>query len=222
MDDRFETNPDAVKAFHDRVLARTREAAQSLHLRVAEVTQRFDGGPDGGGESAMENAGSQPPQDDHQPMVLVVEDNRDQAESLAMVLRLWGFQPAIAPDGATALDIAARERPDAILADIGLPGGMDGFELAQRLRQRPELRDVPIAAVTAYTDEKSRCRSQEVGLVKHFGKPADLVALHRLLDDRRDQLQRRRAEEALQRATAEAARAAASGMQGDGGEVAGE
>jgi CheY-like chemotaxis protein len=126
--------------------------------------------------------------------VLVVEDNPDQADSLAMVLRLWGFQPAVAADGATALELALGERPDVILADIGLPGGMDGFELAQRLRQRPELRDVPIAAVTAYTDEKSRRRSKEVGLVKHFGKPADLAALHRLLDDRRDQVLTRKAE----------------------------
>jgi CheY-like chemotaxis protein len=195
MDGRFETNPDAIRAYHDRVLTRTREAAQSLHLRVAEVTERFAasaGTPD-------ENASSQ--KDHHTKiLVLVVEDNRDQAESLAMVLRLWGFHAAIAPDGPTALDLVSRDRPDAVLVDIGLPGGMDGFELAQQFRQRPEFQDVPIAAVTAYTDERSRRRSQEVGLVKHFGKPADLAALHRMLDDRREQILQQYATESLRRA----------------------
>jgi CheY-like chemotaxis protein len=179
IDDRFETNPAAIKAFHDRMLRRARQTGQSSTLRVEELTQRY---------SATADA--------HRPdkrtvRVLVVEDNPDQAESLAMVLALWGFKPTIAADGPTALETASRERPDVILADIGLPGGMDGFELAQQIHQQPELRDVPIAAVTAYTDEKSRQRSKEVGLVKHFGKPADLAALHRLLDDRRDELLRR-------------------------------
>lgn len=183
MESPDDTDPAAVKAFHDRVLQRARQTAQAARLRVEELTQRYSD------TAAAQQRASETP-----VRVLLVEDNPDQAESLAMVLRLWGFQPAIAADGPSALEIAAREPPDAVLADIGLPGGMDGFELAQKLHERPELRDVPIAAVTAYTDEKSRQRSKEVGLVKHFGKPADLAALHRLLDDRRDEIQRRKTE----------------------------
>jgi CheY-like chemotaxis protein len=182
MEPRDRTNPEAVKAFHERILRNARQTAHASQLRVEELTQRYS-----------ETAGAQP--GNEAPIrVLLVEDNPDQAESMAMVLCLWGFQPAIAADGPTALEIASREPPDVVLADIGLPGGMDGFELAQKLHERPELRDVPIAAVTAYTDEKSRQRSRDVGLVKHFGKPADLAALHRLLDDRRDQVMRQRAE----------------------------
>ena len=121
--------------------------------------------------------------------VLVVEDNRDQADSLAMVLRLWGFETEVAYDGSTAYEMAVRDHPDAVLADIGLPG-LDGYELAKRLTARPDLRDTLIAAVSGYNDPKSREKSKEVGFVKHFTKPADLAALHRLLDDRRDQLLR--------------------------------
>jgi CheY-like chemotaxis protein len=124
-------------------------------------------------------------------LVLIVEDNEDQADSLAMVLRLWGFETEVAADGPTALEMASRDKPDAILTDLGLPGAMSGFELAERLGEKPELKGVPIAAVTAYTDEESRKKSKAVGLVEHFGKPADLAALHRLLDDRRDALLRR-------------------------------
>jgi two-component system CheB/CheR fusion protein len=120
-------------------------------------------------------------------LVLIVEDNQDQALTLAMVLRAWGFQTKIAYDGPTAFDMAVRDRPDAILADLGLPG-MSGFELAQRLTARPELKDCLMAAVTGYNDEDSRRKSKEAGLVKHFGKPANLVELHSFLDDRRTAL----------------------------------
>ena len=198
MDARYE-DPDAIKAIQDKVLRRARETAQSLQLRVEELTQRYPETAATQDRDANCQPGPSQHADNHPTMrVLVVEDNVDQAESLAMVLRLWGFEPALASDGPTALEVAAREHPDAVLADIGLPGGMDGFELAEQLHRQPELQDVPIAAITAYTDEKSRQRSKEVGLVKHFGKPADLAALHRLLDDRRDQVLRRLADAAVQ------------------------
>jgi CheY-like chemotaxis protein len=120
-------------------------------------------------------------------LVLIVEDNKDQAITLAMVLRAWGFQTAIAYDGLTALEMASRAPPDAVLADLGLPG-IDGFELAKRLGEKSELRDCLMAAVSGYTDEESRRKSKAAGLVEHFGKPVDLHALYRLLDNRRNAL----------------------------------
>jgi len=123
--------------------------------------------------------------------VLIVEDNRDQADSLAMVLNSWGFQTAIAYDGQAGLDQAIREQPDAILVDIGLPR-LNGYELATELTARPEFAEVLIAAVTAYADPDSIEKSKEVGFAKHFTKPVDLVALHHLLDGRREKLRRER------------------------------
>jgi CheY-like chemotaxis protein len=120
-------------------------------------------------------------------LVLIVEDNRDQAITLAMVLRAWGFKTEIAYDGLTALEMADRAPPDAVLTDLGLPG-IDGFELAKRLGAKPELKHCLMAAVSGYNDEDSRSKSKAVGLVEHFGKPVDLVALYRLLDNQRNAL----------------------------------
>jgi CheY-like chemotaxis protein len=120
-------------------------------------------------------------------LVLIVEDNKDQAITLSMVLRAWGFQTEIAYDGLTALEMASRSPPDAVLADLGLPG-IDGFEMAKRLGARPELKNCLMAAVSGYTDEDSRRKSKAAGMVEHFGKPVDLDALYRLLDNRRNEV----------------------------------
>jgi CheY-like chemotaxis protein len=168
------------KLLYDIMLRRTHETAQALEERVEEVNRRFPA------TATSHNRAT----DCRKMLVLIVEDNEDQADSLATLLQLWGFATEIAYNGPAALEMASRDHPDAILADIGLPGDMDGFELAKRLKQEPEMKDVPIAAVTAYSDQESRQKSKEVGMVKHFAKPADLAALHRLLDDRRDTLLR--------------------------------
>jgi CheY-like chemotaxis protein len=123
---------------------------------------------------------------DRRPMrVLIVEDNRDQAQSLAMVLNSWGFQTAIAYDGPSGLHTAIQAQPDAILLDIGLPG-LNGFEVATQLKGRGEFARTLMAAVTAYGDPDSIERSRQAGFAKHFSKPVDLVALHRFLDDERE------------------------------------
>jgi two-component system CheB/CheR fusion protein len=103
---------------------------------------------------------------------------------LAALLRLWGFDPEVAGDGPAALEMAAQNPPDAVLIDIGLPG-MDGFELAEQLSTKPELKGCVLAAVTAYSDPETIAHSRRAGMMQHFTKPADLVRLHRLLDDRR-------------------------------------
>jgi CheY-like chemotaxis protein len=112
--------------------------------------------------------------------VLVVDDNRDLAESLAMVLRLWGHDVAVAYDGSQALAAARARPPDVVFLDIGLPQ-LDGFEVAQRLRADPGLRKTRIVAVTGYGQDEDRRRSQAVGIDIHLTKPVDPIVLQRLL-----------------------------------------
>lgn len=112
--------------------------------------------------------------------VLVVDDNRDLAESLAMVLRLWGHDVAVAFDGREALQAAKERLPEVIFLDIGLPL-LDGFEVAKRLRSEPETRKMRIIAVTGYGREEDYRRSREAGIDLHLTKPVDPLVLQRLL-----------------------------------------
>lgn len=109
--------------------------------------------------------------------VLVVEDNVDSADTLSMLLRLYGHEVQLARTGETALEIAAASRPDIVLMDIGLPG-MDGYQVAKRLRERPEFKDVVMCALTGYTpSDADRERQQERGFNHYFVKPVELAKL---------------------------------------------
>jgi PAS domain S-box-containing protein len=109
--------------------------------------------------------------------VLVVEDNIDAADSLSLLLRLHGHEVQLARTGPTALETASAARPDVILLDIGLPG-MDGYQVAKRLRARPEFKDVMICALTGYTpSEADRQRQVETGFDHYYVKPVDLKHL---------------------------------------------
>jgi signal transduction histidine kinase len=114
--------------------------------------------------------------------VLVVDDNRDLAESLAMVLRLWGHDVRVAYDGRAALEAARAQPPEVVFLDIGLPH-LDGFEVARRMREHPELKGARIVAVTGYGCDEDRKRSQEAGFDVHLTKPVDPSDLHLLLAD---------------------------------------
>ena len=116
--------------------------------------------------------------------VLLVDDNRDSRESLAQLLRLWGYEAETAADGPAALVSARSLRPDAIVMDIGLPG-MDGYELARRLRQMRELDDTLLIALTGHGDDEARRRSEAAGIDHHAVKPAQLMELRELLEQRR-------------------------------------
>jgi CheY-like chemotaxis protein len=109
--------------------------------------------------------------------VLVIDDNKDAARSLAMVLRLWGFDARIAFSGHEGLEAARAYRPHCVLSDIGLPG-LDGYDLAQRFRQDESLREIPLVALTAYAEPE---RAKAAGFDEHVVKPADLPALQSLL-----------------------------------------
>jgi signal transduction histidine kinase/ActR/RegA family two-component response regulator len=112
--------------------------------------------------------------------VLVVDDNRDAADSLALLLQAMGHEVATAYDGAEALAQSGRLRPDAVLLDLGLPE-MDGYEVARRLRREPGLRGVLLVALTGYGHEEDRRRTLESGFDAHLVKPADLGVLRDLL-----------------------------------------
>jgi CheY-like chemotaxis protein len=114
--------------------------------------------------------------------ILVADDNRDTADSLAMILRSWGYEPLVAYDGLTALRIGQKEQPAAAVLDLGLPG-MDGYQLAQNLRRESGLETIPLIAVTGYTWKAAHIRSEEYGFDHHFVKPLDLEQLRQILTD---------------------------------------
>jgi PAS domain S-box-containing protein len=117
----------------------------------------------------------------HQPLrLLVVDDNADAADSLAMLLRLHGHRVAVAHDGPTGLARAAAEPPDAALLDLGMPG-MDGLELARQFRADPALRGVVLVALTGWGQDADRRRSREAGFDDHLVKPVEPDALRKLL-----------------------------------------
>lgn len=112
--------------------------------------------------------------------VLVVDDNRDAAETLVALVELWGHEARAAHDGPSAIDIARRYRPDTILLDIGLPG-MDGYEVAKRLRSEGSATKTFLAAVTGYGEDSARQQSEDAGFDCHLTKPVDPEALRDLL-----------------------------------------
>jgi len=112
--------------------------------------------------------------------VLVVDDNRDAADSLAMLLRLLGAEVQIVYSGAEALAVLDEFCPNVLLLDIGMPG-MDGHELARRIRRLPEYRNVLLIAMTGWGQDEDRRRSSEAGFDYHLIKPADVGALETLL-----------------------------------------
>lgn len=112
---------------------------------------------------------------------LVIEDNADAAESMGLLLELSGHEVEIAHDGKQGLEAAKRFLPDVVLCDIGLPGGLDGYEVARRMREDPALGRTKLIALSGYGQEEDQRRAREAGFDVHLTKPADPVALERLL-----------------------------------------
>ncbi|HWC91036.1 MAG TPA: response regulator [Pirellulales bacterium] len=114
--------------------------------------------------------------------VLVVDDNRDAADTLAMILRIYGYATCVAYDGLAALAQAASFQPNAMVLDLGLPG-LDGYMLAERFRQMPAFAETMLIALTAYRGEEYRCRTQQAGFDHYLVKPAELKLLKGLFQD---------------------------------------
>lgn len=112
--------------------------------------------------------------------ILVVDDNQDAADSLAVLLNLWGYSCRVNYDGASALQTAWDYRPHCLLLDICMPG-MDGYAVAQRIRLRPELSNVKLVALTAYSDPNTSRQVREAGFDYHVVKTVGPEEIKRLL-----------------------------------------
>ena len=166
----------------------------ALARRLAEMHGGpIDGrseGPGKGAEFTLRLPRSSPPEptEEADPVdtkiagrrILVVDDNRDAAESLRMMLELLGADVRTAYNGRDAIDEFAACSPAAVLLDIGMPD-MDGYEVARTIRQRFDGHPAVIVALTGWGQANDRRRSREAGFDHHLVKPADLDALQKLL-----------------------------------------
>jgi CheY-like chemotaxis protein len=113
--------------------------------------------------------------------VLVVEDHEDTASSLAMLLRLNGYEVKVAADGPSALRAVQESPPDVVLLDIGLPQ-MDGWAVARQIRKQTGWKRPLLVAISVYGAEADQRRSQEVGMDLHLVKPVDPETLVHVLE----------------------------------------
>ncbi|QJX00534.1 PAS domain S-box protein [Frigoriglobus tundricola] len=140
-----------------------------LPLAPAEIGDRTAASLAGG------RSGSEP-----RLTILVVDDNRDAADTLCDLLGLKGHEVLTANDGPEALRVLEAFRPNLILLDLGLPG-MNGFEVARRVRENPDLRGVTIAALTGWGQDEDRRRTREGGFDHHLVKPVNIDDLDTIL-----------------------------------------
>jgi CheY-like chemotaxis protein len=112
--------------------------------------------------------------------VLVVDDDLDTAQTLAVALREMGHQVRFAIDGYAALEVARETQPEFVFLDLAMPG-IDGYEVTRRLKREPGLEAVRIFAMTGYGREHDRRRSREAGCDEHLTKPLDLSFVSSLL-----------------------------------------
>jgi signal transduction histidine kinase len=115
--------------------------------------------------------------------VLVIEDHVDAAESLRLLFTMTGHTVEVAHDGPGGLQAARAFRPQVVLCDIGLPGGMDGYAVARAIRRDPALAAVRLIALSGYGQDDDRRRSHEAGFDAHLIKPVDFANLCRLLTE---------------------------------------
>lgn len=116
------------------------------------------------------------------PRILLVEDNRDAAASLKMLLETEGYEIVMAHDGDAAVKLALEVKPDVLLVDIGLPT-MNGYEVAKQVRRQHRYRKLLVIAVTGWGWKIDRDRSKAAGIDHHLVKPADFNVLRQLIAD---------------------------------------
>jgi signal transduction histidine kinase len=117
--------------------------------------------------------------------VLIVDDNIDALESLAILLEMEGFSVRTASDGITALDMAAQSPPDVAVLDIGMPG-LNGYELARRIRAQPWGSDMLLIALTGWGQADDQARALDAGFDRHATKPVDPARLQELMNEPRE------------------------------------
>ncbi|HEX4049296.1 MAG TPA: response regulator [Steroidobacteraceae bacterium] len=130
--------------------------------------------------SGLEGAAAQADSPAPHRRILIVDDNRDALESLVRLLQLAGHEVHQASDGQQALSLAAEQQPDLVMLDIGMPG-MDGYEVARRIRAERWGQPMVLVAVTGWGQDSDRRRSREAGFDSHWVKPLDAQKLAALL-----------------------------------------
>jgi len=144
----------------------------SFLVRLPALAARVGADPTAGAAAAV----AAPPR----LRVLVVDDNRDAAEMVAMLIELWGYDVTVAHDGTAALAAATAARPDLVLLDIGLPG-MDGYAVAERLLRLYPADPPLLAAMTGYGQDEDKRRTRDAGFAAHLVKPVQPDRLKDLL-----------------------------------------
>jgi PAS domain S-box-containing protein len=131
---------------------------------------------------AMQGRAGPDMESDLQPQrrILIVDDNRDSADSLAMLMEITGNKTYMAHDGVEAFEAVEKYRPEVVLLDIGLPK-LDGYEVCRRVREQPWGKDIVVIALTGWGQEDDRRRSEEAGFNGHLVKPVDYDELLDLL-----------------------------------------
>lgn len=112
--------------------------------------------------------------------VVVADDGRDSADSMAMLLTVMGHDVRVAYDGQEAIDVAETFRPHVMILDVGMPK-LDGYEAARRVREQSWGREVLLVAMTGWGREDDHRRSEESGFDRHFTKPADMSEIQQVL-----------------------------------------
>jgi CheY-like chemotaxis protein len=121
--------------------------------------------------------------------VLIVDDCADAADSLAILVRTWGYRASVAGCGEEALQLASEVRPDVAFLDLAMPG-MSGLELARRLRKVPGLANIYLVVISGWARPCDDARSREAGCDLFFAKPADPKAIQHILSTRYEELSR--------------------------------
>ncbi len=164
----------------------TGRAARALPPGAYASSSRSDPGSDTTRLPRAQGASSERRRNER-PRVLVVDDNVDLAESLVTVLQIEGIDAVAAFDAPTAEQLAHDRRPTVVVSDLDMPLG-DGFELAHRLHAAPDTRDIPVVAVSGWSDDMTEHDALRAGFARFIAKPfypADLLAALRALLGRR-------------------------------------
>ena len=152
-------------------------AASPGRGRGAEIIFRLPSTPPPAPEAAVRKA-EEPAAGQR---VLVIDDHYDSAEGLRELLHLFGHEVEVAGDGTEGVELAARDRPDVVICDIGLPGELDGYRVAETLRREPQGESLHLIALTGFGDEDSIRRALAAGFDRHLTKPVDPETLREVV-----------------------------------------
>jgi CheY-like chemotaxis protein len=162
-------------------MARTKSSRQGRGPRAKRPLSRGPAPAGDAREAINLDLGKKVEELDRTHRILVVEDNRDVAESMQILLQDAGHEVEVAHDGPAAVEQARIFRPDVVICDIALGGEMDGFAVAASLRADARLKSAHLIALTGYGRDEDRELARRAGFDTHLTKPADPAGLKRLI-----------------------------------------